>query len=441
MMAKQSGVIQFSYGRFIVSLLVVCGLNASVRSENWPGWRGPGMNGVSSETNLPIKWSETENIAWRAPVAGQGGSSPVVWGDVVIVSSQEGAGPIAGGDAHPLLSRDDRGLAAREREIEGRRSGPPPRRSGIFLIVEAFSRTTGNREKHNLATPTPITDGKLIFAWFGNGQVLALDMQGREVWRRHLGLEYGSFINNWGHGSSPALYKDSIILLCDHDSNAYLLSLDAATGKERWKVNRGRDRISHSTPFVYPAPAGDEMIINSAERIDAYNPSNGEFFWHAGTQRQTPIPTPVFHNGMIYMSRGYRNSDFYAIQPGGRGDVSNSHIKWKGEGAASYVPSILQYDGLLYMTNEVGVLTAADTRDGSRVWRQRLDGIFFASPVAGDGKVYLVSETGDTFVLKSGRTAELLSQNTLAERLIASPAISGGQIFLRSDRTLFCIGK
>jgi outer membrane protein assembly factor BamB len=149
----------------------------------------------------------------------------------------------------------------------------------------------------------------------------------------------------------------------------------------------------------------------------------------------------VFHDGRIYLSRGYRNSDYMALRPGGSGDVTKTHIEWLAASGASYVPSILYYEGLLYMTNEVGVVTCADARTGERVWRQRLDGIFFASPVAGNGRVYLVSETGKTFVLRAGRTPEVLSENDLGERFIASPAISGGRIFLRSDQTLFAAGS
>jgi outer membrane protein assembly factor BamB len=265
-------------------------------------------------------------------------------------------------------------------------------------------------------------------------------MKGRAVWSRHLGKEYGSFQNPWGHGSSPTLYRDRLILLCDHRPVAYLLALDKATGKERWKVDRGRDRVSHSTPVVVPGPEGDEMIVNSSERIDAYDPANGKLLWHTGTDRQTPIPSAVFDGGMIYLSRGYRNSDYLAIRPGGRGDVTTSHIQWNAPGGASYVPSILQYEGLLYMTNEVGVVTCAEAETGKRIWRHRLEGVFFASPVAGDKKVYMVSETGTTFVLRAGREPQVLAENHLEQRFIASPAIADGHLFLRSDGKLFAIG-
>ena len=424
--------------------------------EDWPQWRGPSGNGVSSDSGLPTHWSASEHIAWKVSLAGLGASSPIVWGDRVFVTSQTGSVPVQQGQ-HPQLARDDQDLARQENPIGGRGMKTAASGEGVSLIVEAFRRSDGSRlwkysaratgefpelhEKHNLATPTPVTDGILLYAWYGNGQLVALDMDGSLVWTRHLGTEYSSFKTPWGHGSSPVLYKDVLILLCDHIQNSYLLALDKSTGKERWKVDRGSGRVSHSTPLVVEAPKGDELIVNSSERIDAYNPASGEFLWHAGSKRQTPIPSPVFHNGVIYLSRGYRNSDFMAIQPGGRGDVSASNILWRAPSGASYVPSILYYDGLLYVTNEVGIVMCSESETGKPVWRQRLGGIFFASPVAGGRKIYMVSETGETFVLRAGRKADILARNDLGERIIASPAISNGRLFLRSDGTLFCISE
>ena len=419
---------------------------------DWPQWRGPASQGISAETGLPTSWSSTKNIAWKASLAGTGASSPIVSGGLVIVTSQIGSYSTASG-SDPRLARDDSTLAERENAI-GRSDSADGK---LYLVVEAFQRSDGRRlweyktaatgerpdvhEKHNLATPTPVSDGKHIYAWFGNGQVVAIDMKGREVWKRHLGQEYGSFLNQWGHGSSPALYKDLLILLCDHQPVSYLLALDAGTGKERWKVDRGSGRVSHSTPVVVSGPRADELIVNSSARIDAYDPTNGQLLWHAGSERQTPIPSAVSHDGTIYLSRGYRNSDILALRTGGRGDVSVSHLLWRLPNGGSYAPSIVQYQGLLYMTNEVGVVTCAAADTGTALWKERLGGIFFASPVAADGKIYLLSETGEMYVLRAGRKAEVLAKNDLGERFLASPAISDGMIFLRADRTLFAIAE
>jgi outer membrane protein assembly factor BamB len=442
--------------RIGVFILMVGALSSEILAENWPQWRGPSSQGVSSETKLPTTWSASKNIAWKAVLAGLGTSSPIVWNDRVIITSQTGSLPLVGREGHPQLARDDRALAAQEEPIGGRRLEADRRGGEVTLVVEAFRRSDGVRlweyrtratgplpevhEKHNLATPTPVTDGERVYAWFGNGQLVTLDMNGKLLWARDLGAEYARFETQWGHGSSPTLFGDLLILLCDHLTDAYLLAVDARTGKERWKVDRGNGRVSHSTPLVVPGPRGPELLVNSSRRIDTYDPASGKLLWYTGTERQTPIPTAVFHDGRIYISRGYRNSDYMAIRPGGSGDITSTHIEWRADSGASYVPSLVYYDGLVYVTNEVGVVTCADARTGERVWRQRLNGIFFASPVAADGKIYMVSETGETFVMRAGRTPEVLATNDLGERFIASPAVSGGRLFLRSDRNLFAVG-
>ena len=424
-------------------------------AEDWPQWRGPSGNGVSGSRGLPVSWSADEHIEWKVTLAGLGASSPIFWDDTIVVTSQKGIIPIKQ-SMQPQLARDDQSLARQENPIGGRDRKVDASGDKVTLIVEAFSRSNGKKlweystpatgefpdlhEKHNLASPTPVTDGKMIFAWFGTGQIVALDFAGQEIWSRHLGKEYFPFKPPWGHGASPVLYKDTLILLCDHPQKSYLLAVDKKTGKEQWKVDRGQGRVSHSTPLVVPGPEGDELIVNSSERVDALNPENGKLLWYAGSRRQTPVPSPAFHENVVYISRGYRNSPFFAIRTGGRGDANNN-ILWSASGGASYVPSMLYYQGLLYVTNEVGVVMCVDAETGKSVWRKRLGGIFFASPVAGDGKIYMVSETGETYVLKAGREANVLAENELGERFLASPAISDGRLFLRSDGTLFCIGE
>jgi len=437
----------------LVALAVMLG--GVPMAANWPQWRGPSARGVSNASHLPTTWSKGENVAWSAALGGLGSSSPIVWGDQVFVTSQVGRLTLSG--SHPMLARDDAALVAREKPIGGRRDQPSDPSAPIVFIVESFSRSDGRRlweyrlqargpfptlhEKHNLATPTPVTDGEHVFAWFGTGQIVALDMRGGVVWSKHLGEEYSPFDINWGHGSSPVLYKDLLILLCDHESASYVVALEARTGKQRWKADRGKGRASYSTPLVVSTESGDELLVNSSERIDGYDPATGALLWYADAPRQSPIPSAVVHDGLIYMTRGYRNSPYLALRPGGRGDVTASHVVWRAPGGGSYAASLVAYEGLLYLTNDVGVLTCADMKTGERVWQTRLDGVFFASPVAADGKIYFLSQTGETFVVKAGRTPDILARNDLGERFVASPAISNGRIFLRSDDRLFAIGK
>jgi outer membrane protein assembly factor BamB len=296
-------------------------------------------------------------------------------------------------------------------------------------------------DKHNMATPSPVTDGQMVYAWFATGQIAALDMNGKAVWQRHLGREISPFDVAWGHGSSPTLFEDTLLLLCDHTPASYLLALDTRTGKEKWKADRGAGKSSYSTPLVVPGPNGPEVIVNSSDRVDAYNARTGELLWFTGGTNRFPVPSPLFAGGIIYMSRGYRSSPYMAIRPGGRGDITSSHVVWENATGGPYVSSLVHDNGLLYMATDVGAVTVVDARTGERVWQQRIDGVFSASPVAADGKIYFVSENGETIVVRAGRTPEVLARNDLGERQIASPAVSNGQIFIRTDDHLFAIGN
>jgi outer membrane protein assembly factor BamB len=424
---------------------------AVVAADDWPHWRGPQASGVSAEASLPTKWSATENVAWKAPLAGAGISTPIVSGDRVYVTSQMGTGISRQG---PRLVQGGDAAAMGERPLRGAGAADPEK---TVFVVEAFSRSAGARvwerridavgeltpthEKHNLATPSPVTDGKLVFALFGTGQLIALNQDGSVAWQRHLGKDYAPFDVQWGHGSSPVVYNDTVILLCDHPSSSYLVALDARTGKERWKADRGKGRSSYSTPLVVPGKAGDELIVNSSERLDAYDARTGAPLWHLGDANRFPVPSAVFHDGIIYTSRGYRSGPYMAIRPGGRGDVTSTHVVWSVPTGAPYVSSLLHYQGIVYMANDVGVLTAVDAKTGDRVWQQRVEGVFSASPVGGGGHVYFVAENGDTVVVKAGRTPEIVARNAVAERALASPAISNGRLFLRTDDHLIAIGK
>ena len=425
---------------------------AAISADDWPHWRGPQANGVSSEQTLPTRWSATENVAWKAAIAGVGISTPIVSGDRLFVTSQLGSGISRPG---PRLVQGGDATAMGERALGSGRAADAEGKT--VFIVEAFGRADGKRvwerrieaegaltpthEKHNLATPSPVTDGTSVFAVFGTGQLVALDRNGAVVWQRHLGKEYSPFDIQWGHGSSPVLYGDTLMLLCDHPSASYLVALDKRTGKERWKADRGKGRVSYSTPLIVEGASGDEVIVNSSQRIDAYDPKSGTLLWHTGTDNRFPVPSPVFHNGVIFASRGYRSGPYMAIKTGGRGDITASHVVWTVPTGAPYVSSLLHYDGIVYMANDVGVLTAVDATTGERVWQERVEGVFSASPVGGAGHVYFVSENGDTIVVKAGRKPQIVARNPIGERALASPAIANGRVFLRTDEHVIAVGK
>jgi outer membrane protein assembly factor BamB len=336
-------------------------------------------------------------------------------------------------------------------------AGPTEGDGKVVFLVSAFDRRTGRRawqfelpaegalpfvhEKHNLASPSPVTDGERVYAWFATGQIAAIDLSGKLVWKKHLGAEYGPFEINWGHGSSPIVYKDRLILLCYHQKASYLLSLDSRTGRVQWKADAPAGVTSYSTPLVVEAGGKGEVIVNSSVGVSGHDVATGERLWHIEEANRFPVPSPIAHDGIIYMSRGYRSSPFLAIRPGGKGDIAASHVAWRVPSGAPYISSLVYYDGLIYMTGDVGVLTVADAKTGERVHQERIGGVYTASPVAGDGKVYLVSEDGETIVLAAGRTPRVLERNRLSARQLASPAIAGGRLFIRSDAALFAIGR
>jgi outer membrane protein assembly factor BamB len=433
-------------------LCLTAGAITTTHADDWPHWRGPAASGVAPDTSAPTRWTATDNVVWKAPIAGVGISTPIVSGDRLFVTSQIGAGISREG---PRLVQSGNAAEMGERPIGAGRAAAPTGKT--VFVVEAFARADGRKlwerridadgaltpthEKHNLATPSPVTDGTLVFALFGTGQLAALNRDGAVVWQRHLGQEYSAFDIQWGHGSSPIVFGDTVILLCDHPSASYLVALDKRTGKERWKADRGQGRSSYSTPLIVTTAAGAELIVNSSERIDAYDPRTGAPLWHLGDANRFPVPSPVFHDGVIYASRGYRSGPYMAIKPGGRGDVSTTHVLWSVPTGAPYCSSLLYYDGIVYMANDVGVLTAVDAATGKRVWQERVDGIFSASPVGAGGHVYFASEDGDTVVVKAGRTPQVVARNDVGERMLASPAISDGRLYLRTDNHLIAIGS
>jgi outer membrane protein assembly factor BamB len=443
--------------RTIKIVLVLLAASTGVAfADNWPHWRGPSASGISPETGLPARWSATEGIAWKAQIRGLGVSSPIVWGNRVFVTSQLGSGASRQG---PRLAQGADAAAAGERSLgAGTTPAGAGAADGVTFVVTAFDRTTGARvwewttkaegtmpsvhDKHNLASSSPVTDGERVYAWFGTGQLAAIDMNGKTVWAKNLGMEYSPFEINWGHASSPTVHKGQLLLICYHDKASYLLSLDAATGAMKWKTNQPPGVTSYSTPLVVETASGvSEVIVNSSAGLAAFNLATGAPLWQYDEANRFPVPMPAVHDGIIYTSRGYRSSPFMAIRPGGKGDITNTHVMWRVPSGAPYISSLVHHNGLVYMVGDVGVLTVTDAKTGERVFQERIGGVYSASPVAADGKIYLLSEDGETIVISAGRTPTILARNKLDARQLASPAIAGGRLFIRSDDVLFAIGK
>ncbi len=422
----------------LAALLLSVAAGSDSESQNWPHWRGPDANGISREVYLPLEWGPNKNIAWQVTLPGRGMSTPIVWQDRVFVTSQVGNGVVEARSA--------------------RYEGPTPEYDGpVTFIVQCYRSGDGHllwehrigaeaplpavHAFHNLASPSPVTDGERLYVWFGTGQLLALGLDGRVQWQRNLGREVSPFKLQWGHGSSPVLFGGTLILQCDHEPAAYLLGLDSRTGRTLWKADRGNALRSYSTPFLMAVEDGYELIVNSNPRIDAYDPATGQHLWHAGDDNRVPVPSAIGANGIIYTSRGYNSGPYMAIRPGGRGDVNGTHIRWRVPTGAPYVSSLLYHRGLIYMASEVGVARCVDPADGKTIWTERIGGNFTASPIGAGNRVYLLNEEGETVVLEAGRNFKILARNPLNELCRASLAVAGGRIFIRSEQHLFAVAS
>ena len=430
----------------VLALIVAIPLHAN----DWPHWRGPAATGVAAPSALPSTWSAKENVAWQSPLAGAGVSSPIVHGNRVFVTSQIGDGRRRDG-RHPTLTQGGDPATAGEATLS-RRS-----RAEVAFIIEAFDRSTGKRlwiheaaaegelppvhDKHNLSSASPVTDGERVYAWFGTGQLMALDVTGKPAWSKNLAKDYGAFDIQWGHASSPALFQDSLILLCYHGGRSYLLALDKRTGAVKWKVDKAAGIESYSSPIVAQGSNGPELIVNSSVGVESFDPNTGKSLWTYPEVNRFPIPVSMVDNGILFLSRGYRSSPYMAIRLGGKGDITNTHVVWRVPTGGPYVSSLVHYQGVIYMSTDNGILSAVDASNGQRLWQERVGGTFSASPIAGDGKIYFVSEGGETIVIKAGRTFEVIARNKLAGHFVASPAAGGGKVFLRADDRLYAVGR
>jgi outer membrane protein assembly factor BamB len=410
-----------TYVRFamLASTIAAC-CAAAARAENWPGWRGPDRSGVSSERDLPLRWSATDGVLWKTPLPGQGISSPVIWDDAVVVTASDGKDLAT---LHFICLDRDTGRQRWQRKLWG------------------TAPTLYHAQKSNMASPVPVTDGKHVYALFGTGDVFCVDMRGDLVWQRSLATEFGKFENRFGHTSSPLLYRDMVVLQCDHYGESYLLAVDQKTGATRWKADRPGVWHSWASPQLVPANGGHEMVVCAAYKVDGFDALSGKHLWTVGNMQRECIPSPVVAHGRVYAVSGPTGLSM-AIRPGGRGDVTSTHVAWSNPRGAPFVPSPIVVGDYYYQIDDDGIATCLSAHSGERQWQKRFPGKYTASPIAGDGKIYFVNEAGDTLVIQVNldRYAEL-ARNAIGEPVFATPAISQGRLFLRGEKHLYCIGR
>jgi outer membrane protein assembly factor BamB len=401
-------------------------------SGNWPRFRGPTGQGLAEDSGLPQTWNATTNITWKTALPGEGWSSPIVWSDRVFVTSATD-----GGTKCHVLSID----AA---------SGK------ILWDTHVFDQAPGRKEgKNSFATPTPCTDGERVYAVFADGGIAALDFSGTVAWTNR----DVKFYSRHGLGASPILHDGLLIMPYDGSTRvtgggkvtdeertgwqipwdkAEVAALDVKTGKRVWTGKRGMSRIAHATPIV----VAGQIVSIAGDAVQGFDPKGGALLWTAYCQGEGLTPSPVAGDGMLYAASGFEKPTIRGIRLGGTGDVTKTHIAWEQKKGVPALPSLLYVKPHVYAVTEVGVATCYKAESGEIVWQERITeekGGFSASPVFADGKIYVLSEAGETTVLAAGPEFKVLSRNPLGEKCQASPAVSRGRLFIRSDKSLFCI--
>jgi outer membrane protein assembly factor BamB len=413
--------------------LLVLVLPGAARAGDWPGWRGPHGDGTCDEKALPLKWSPTENVAWKTPIPGKGHSSPVVWGDrVFLTTCLEGEAKRPEDAARRMLLCLDR------------------RDGNVLWQKEVLSAPLEKLHRLNSrASSTPATDGKHVFVTFLDATdpknpkavVGCYDFDGRRVWQK----SPGRFTSVHGFCSSPLLYKDTVIVNCDHDGNGYVVSLARADGGERWRIDRPNKTRSYCAPLVVDAAGRKQMVMSGSKCVASYDPDTGKQWWIIDGPTEQFVSSPVYHDDTIFLTAGFPTYHYMGIKPDGNGNVTETHVAWhhkvKNSREGAYVPSPIACDRWFFAVSDDGILNCFEARGGDWKWKKQLGKHHSASPVLAGGRLYFTADNGDTYVLKAGESFDLENVNPLGEEVYSSPAAAGGQLFIRGDKHLFCIGK
>lgn len=409
--------------RSIFCCLVLSCLTASAgedNTRNWPRFRGPDGNGHSIDTNLPTEW-DTDSITWKLELPMSGHSSPVIWGDRIFLTGTTGA---ASNVQRHVMCVD--------------------RRTKKTLWKKQVAEGSGEKlhKMNSWATASCVTDGERVIAFFGPGGLHCFDMDGKPQWQ----VRSGDFPGTWGVAASPVIVGDLVIQNCDAVGDSFLLAVNKKTGKEAWKTPRtAKPRGGWSTPVLITTKEREELLLNGEFGVQSYDPGTGKPLWFCKSFNGRGAPAPVFGHGLAYVVSG-KIGDVYAVKPGGKGDVTASHMKWHSprRGRRDLPSPTLVGDYLLVIGMD-GIATCYNALSGESLWNERLGGNFSASPVVANGLVYAGAENGTVSVLKIGEKCEVIARNKIkspiSEYFRSSMAASDGQLFLRSDKFLYCIGK
>jgi outer membrane protein assembly factor BamB len=435
---------------FSTIFLALLALNTCLAADDWPQFRGPGSLGVANDPALPDTWSATENVVWKTDIPGVGWSSPVVWKDKIFVTSVITKGEIE---------------APRKGLYFGgeRKPSTDEHRWVVYCVDWKTGKTVWEREAHkgvppgarhlknSYASETPVTDGERVYVYFGNVGLFCYDMSGKPLWSKRWGpfkTRYG-----WGTAASPVLHKDRIYIVNDNDDQSFIIALDKKTGEQVWRVDR-EEGSNWATPYVWENEMRTEIVTAGTKKVRSYD-LNGKLLWELAGMSSISIPTPFSKFGLVYITSGYVMDPLrpvYAIRPGASGDISlkegeksNQYIAWFQPQAGPYNPTPVLYGDNYYTLLDRGFFTCHDAKTGKEVYgKQRIDpsaGAFTSSPWAYNGKIFCLSEDGDTYVIQAGAEYKLVGKNSLGEMCMATPAIARGSLIIRTSSRLYRIAK
>ena len=393
---------------FLFLICVICG-------QDWPQFRGPTGQGVSDERNLPLTWSETKNVRWKVAIPGRGWSSPVIQGGRIWLTT---------------ATEEGRSLRAIAVDVNT---------GTIQHDVEIFRLKLPKllNAKNSFASPTPVVEGDRIYLHFGAYGTACITQSGEIVWKTKLEYDNGQH----GPGGSPVLYDDLLIVSCDGLEQQFVVALDKATGKVRWKKLR-EGYQAYTTPLVVNLPSGDQVISPGAFQAIAYEPRSGKEIWRVKyAEGFSNVPRPVYGNGLVFICTGFQEPSLLAVRLDGRGDVTKSKVAWKLDRGIPRTPSPLLVGNELYIVSDNGIATCIDAKTGDELWRARLGGNYSASPVYADGRIYFLSEDGETIVIAPGRQLKHLATNQIDGPTLASMAVSHSSLFIRSATHLYRISN
>jgi len=432
---------------FVVALVLgVLAAAPAAQEKFWPYWRGPAADGMAAGDAL-VQWSDTQNVKWRTEIPGLGHSSPVVWGDRIFLTTAVKTGsaaPAASGSA-PEASTNPHGspgpLVEHKFDVLclDRKTGK--------IFWQRTARTAvphegGHNTYGSFASNSPVTDGTFVYAFFGSRGMYCYDMNGKLIWQKDFGVQLRMRMA-FGEGMAPVVYGNKVILVFDQEGDSFMAVLDKTTGKEIWRASRP-EKTNWAAPLVVEFKGRTEVIVAGSAKVRSYDLETGKAIWECAGLGANTIPQPVRQDDMVFVMTGYRNPNLMAIRLGREGDLTGTDaVVWTQVKGNSYTPSPVIFDNKLYVLTDTGMVSCYNARTGEPFYHQvRLPKAysFKSSPVGVNGKLYLASENEDVIVLRMGEKFEVLATNTMADQVfIATPAITGGEIFLRSKTSLFCI--